>query len=1312
MPYSRLKKTICAWIAILAIVCSTRPFQVLAAGTSYQVCKTAANCTVGEYLYDDSYTPITSATCTLTSRNTDGTLYHSSVAMTSAAENDGWYSYTFDTTGKAEGIYRAQVCCTSGSDYLCLDKTFQISSTSAPTAAEVASTVWDTSVASHTVAGSFGANLQSPAPSASDIWNYSGRSLTTYGSLIADMWSYSGRSLTNFGTLIADIWSNATRTLTAGILSNGTHIATQEDVQLATDSAVVSIKGASNKDLTQVGTQVAGVQSTADTINGKVDTLTTSVGTLNTNISTILTKWGSYSAADILTAVNGVSTTIGTTLDTCSNNTVFGNAYCAKSKWGVETSSTLLTATNNVATTAAALRAELAYNGKSTTAYEDMQTLLTNLGTVSTGVGSVTTAISGVDTKVDAVALQVLGVQTTSNTINGKVDTLISTTNTINTTTSTGSAALATINAKLDSLGTKVDTLTTNVTTLLDKWGAYSASDIFTIVSSLQTSIGTNSDSCLSTSLFGYARCAKEKWGTATADDLLTATTTVGSTATALRNELAYNGKSTTAYEDLQTLLANLSSVSTNVNTVHTQVTGIDTKMDTVTADVLGISTQVSTVSAKIDVLTTKVDNLATSVSGVATNVTSLLSHWSTYTMSDVITKLTSLETSLGTSSNTCVDLTVFGYLTCVENNGGGGGGGNDAAILAAATAAAADAAALRTELDYNGKSTTAYADLQNLKSNITTMQTLIGGSSDASSATTLFGRIKDVRETIANLDTSGAGLSDLLAKWGDTSATEIYSKVKDLSEKIDAVNTVSDVSSILTLSKANADDMLVLKNKVLELRALTQLNKTLLQDGATKPVVQLWMEEGSIIFKTLITNPSSSSQSVPVKFYLPKEAGEKDIMKIDTELTAHYDPDQDAVYVGGNFTLASHQTKIVSIEVTDIWKVTDAELLSLRTQADELFKPLEKTSYFAQGSTLKSDITAALDTAKQVQADAKTPEARIKAYRDATSQVKRAKEDMASMKTLVTQAGSAGSLLGSVGGIQTVGTWGLIIILTTGFVFLALYMRLLTQQIQAHHAQPVKKTEAASAAQSAPSNKLAFVFPNIPPETRFIGMLLIAIVVAGLVIAIALKSNFLQSSRIVQPTPTPKVHEISESHRSPSPSPKSTERLVKALEKYGDSVNLREGPGKEFALVGTMKKGQSYPVLDTLTDKTKTVWLELSQAATKKAWVSSAFVEDVAQMSSTSGSGDVMLKDQKQVLGIATESNLPSYTINEDNVKLRIQPIPDFRFKMILSKGMRVTKIGEEKEWTNVEVSYQEGQSTVGIDGWVKTDYLDRAGL
>jgi hypothetical protein len=58
---------------------------------------------------------------------------------------------------------------------------------------------------------------------ASAVWAYTSRTLTGFGTLVSDIWSHSSRTLTSFGTLVSDIWSHSTRTLTSlGTLANDT----------------------------------------------------------------------------------------------------------------------------------------------------------------------------------------------------------------------------------------------------------------------------------------------------------------------------------------------------------------------------------------------------------------------------------------------------------------------------------------------------------------------------------------------------------------------------------------------------------------------------------------------------------------------------------------------------------------------------------------------------------------------------------------------------------------------------------------------------------------------------------------------------------------------------------------------------------------------------------------------------------------------------------------------------------------------------------------------------------------------------------
>lgn len=176
-----------------------------AAEAEYRLCPTDSTCTIGEFLYDDNYTPVppANASCTLTIRKPDGgLLFDPPPAMSESA--DGWYYYDFDTTGKSEGLYRSTMCCDVGTEHLCLDKSFTIGP-------DVAGAVWNAPPSSYNTPGTFGWYLQNATGLAQNIW------------------SYTSRSLTDFGSLVADIWNNTIRSLTTRQISPTEHIAREEE---------------------------------------------------------------------------------------------------------------------------------------------------------------------------------------------------------------------------------------------------------------------------------------------------------------------------------------------------------------------------------------------------------------------------------------------------------------------------------------------------------------------------------------------------------------------------------------------------------------------------------------------------------------------------------------------------------------------------------------------------------------------------------------------------------------------------------------------------------------------------------------------------------------------------------------------------------------------------------------------------------------------------------------------------------------------------------------------------------------------------
>lgn len=189
---------------------------------------------------------------------------------------------------------------------------------------------------------------------------------------------------------------------------------------------------------------------------------------------------------------------------------------------------------------------------------------------------------------------------------------------------------------------------------------------------------------------------------------------------------------------------------------------------------------------------------------------------------------------------------------------------------------------------------------------------------------------------------------------------------------------------NIYKLEKEQASDINYLKNKLIEIRALLDTNKLLIDKAANKPVIKTWFEWGSVVLKMLVINPSvSQSQIIPFKAYLPRETKPEYI--IDREdLASDFDEENNLWYVHKEIRLGPGESATKRVEIKDIWVVTNEEADSLRRQFEELIKPLEGTAFFAQAITLKSDSDRLLDGIIRKQNEYKaTPQEHIVAYRE-----------------------------------------------------------------------------------------------------------------------------------------------------------------------------------------------------------------------------------------------------------------------------------------------------------------------------------------
>lgn len=415
------------------------------------------------------------------------------------------------------------------------------------------------------------------------------------------------------------------------------------------------------------------------------------------------------------------------------------------------------------------------------------------------------------------------------------------------------------------------------------------------------------------------------------------------------------------------------------------------------------------------------------------TDITRLNKDWSKLNETELIESLNDINIKLGDSSDSSSDLTVFAKINYIKDTWG----------LKETDDLTVDIKAVKSSVDFTLSGLTSYGKTTTLKKELTSSKRYIETSEKTLSS--LNKKLVEIENLTYSLDQSLNESNKILSSWDSNNYQEAKTSIDSLYSKVVAINKLPKGIASIDSSYSDIPLEKKLKNKVLGLRGLLFANKKLLVTGSSNKLafVANWLEEGSLVIKTLITNPSNLiTQEVPLKYYLPMEVKKEHVIDVDAGLEVKYDTEKDQYYIEGNFTLKPSETKTIKVRVEDVWAISESEVDSLLTQTEELVKPLEKSSYFAQGITLKSDIVVSLNKVKGLIKEGTTPEAKIKSYREAQLELQSAKEKIEKLKDMVSEADSSGSILGFVGGSQAIAVWGVVIAIATGFVFMTIYMR------------------------------------------------------------------------------------------------------------------------------------------------------------------------------------------------------------------------------------------------------------------------------
>lgn len=415
----------------------------------------------------------------------------------------------------------------------------------------------------------------------------------------------------------------------------------------------------------------------------------------------------------------------------------------------------------------------------------------------------------------------------------------------------------------------------------------------------------------------------------------------------------------------------------------------------------------------------------------VNSEITKTNKNWNNLTDSEILDSLTDTRNIIGDETDSENSNTFFSKVNYLRNTWGFKEADD---LYDSVKAVKSSIGFVQTGVATYGKSKTLQKELASSISYLTSTEKILAAASK---------KITEAESLSQLIDKNLREVNLYLSSWKAENATEVNYEVEKLQKNVLGFNKVPKGQLALAVNYTDITLDKKIKNKLLGLRGLLFANKKLMLNGPKLAITANWLEEGSVVFKTLITNPSLLiSQEVPLKYFLPKEIKKENIIESDAGTTIEYDTDRDQLYVEGNFTLKAGETKTIKVRVEDVWEISISEVESLKKQAQSLSEPLAKTAYFAQGVTLKSDIDVSLDKAVELLKEGTTPESKIKSYREAAIEINSAKEKIERLKELVTQASSSGSILGFVGGSQAIAVWGIVVIVATVFVFLTIYMK------------------------------------------------------------------------------------------------------------------------------------------------------------------------------------------------------------------------------------------------------------------------------
>jgi len=161
-----------------------------------------------------------------------------------------------------------------------------------------------------------------------------------------------------------------------------------------------------------------------------------------------------------------------------------------------------------------------------------------------------------------------------------------------------------------------------------------------------------------------------------------------------------------------------------------------------------------------------------------------------------------------------------------------------------------------------------------------------------------------------------------------------------------------------------------------------------------------------NVVLKVVVVNPSKEQQQgVTVKTPLPKEIKPEDVVD-SADLQIVYDAQENCYVAYGRFNLEPGETLERSIEIRDIWVISNSEIEAVKNDLDKLSDLLENTRFSDRRIFLRNSIESKLNQIVESQKELPSnPEQLISRHRENLAILESAKADLVLLRNLLTQS-------------------------------------------------------------------------------------------------------------------------------------------------------------------------------------------------------------------------------------------------------------------------------------------------------------------